>query len=312
MTIGNVGIIILNYNTYEDTVCCVETIDNHVNDIAYKVYIIDNHSSDGSGKKLQTAFCQRDDVVVLLSDKNLGFSGGNNIGIKKALEDGNEYIFLFNSDVLLLNDAINPMLNVLMKNQDVSVVGPAVYNTDGEYVQFARKALTLKSYIYQKKPLKMVVYRKSMDCYYYNYDINENFVFDGMTSGCCFGLSADFIIQNHCLDDKIFMYYEEDILAHILIKNNKKACIVSDSRIVHKEGVATEKTSEDQLLFTRLYRWTAALYVLRAYANANAVVTYLIGICDIVVWAILSLFRRNYRKNLRKYIGETIRMLRID
>ena len=96
------AIIILNYNTFDDTVCCIESIRKYTTNDVYKIYIVDNNSLDKSGDKLAQKYEKDDEISVIISDVNLGFSGGNNIGIKSALNDGFEYVYLLNSDIILL------------------------------------------------------------------------------------------------------------------------------------------------------------------------------------------------------------------
>ena len=101
----NYAVVILNYNTFEDTVVCVDSIKKYAACSSYKIYVVDNASPDKSGQLLSSKYAQDDKVQVLISERNLGFSGGNNIGIREALEEGFEYIYLLNSDIILQNDA---------------------------------------------------------------------------------------------------------------------------------------------------------------------------------------------------------------
>jgi GT2 family glycosyltransferase len=306
----NFAVVILNYNTFEDTVVCVDSIKKYTACSSYKVYVVDNASPDKSGQLLTSKYAQDDKVQVLISEKNLGFSGGNNIGIRKALEEGFEHVYLLNSDIILQNDAFAYMQEAFASNKDVTIVGPSIYNPKGKYVQFARHGITAESYLTSKKFLKTFFPGLKNKSRFIDYPTDKDFIFNGMVSGCCFGMSSAFIRQNNCLDENLFMYYEEDVLAYVLKRNCKKALIVSNAKIIHNEGIATKKSSKDRMLFTRFYRWTSVLYVLRNYAKVNFIICKLISTINIMEWRLLALRNRAYKEKLKDFVSENKRVLR--
>ena len=305
----NFAVVILNYNTFEDTVVCVDSIKKYTACSSYKIFVVDNASPDKSGQLLISKYAQEDKVQVLASGKNLGFSGGNNIGIRAALEDGFEYVYLLNSDIILQNDAFAFMQKAFASNKDVAVVGPSIYNPKGEYVQFARHGITTRSYLTSKKFLKAFFPGQKNKSRFIDYPTDKDFIFNGMVSGCCFGMTSAFIKQNNCLDENLFMYYEEDILAYVLQKANKKAMIVNESRVIHNEGVATQKKGRGKMLFTRFYRWTSVIYVLLNYAKLNRFVCKLLSLQNIGNWLLMSLYNKKYRESLRAFVAENKRVL---
>ena len=303
------AVVILNYNTFEDTVVCVDSIKKYTVCSSYKMYVVDNASPDKSGQLLASKYAQDDKVQVLISEANLGFSGGNNIGICKALEDGFEYVYLLNSDIILQNDAFAFMQDAFASNEDVAIVGPSIYNPQGKYVQFARHGITTKSYLVSKKFFKIFFPGFKNKSRFIDYPADKDFIFNGMVSGCCFGMSSAFIRQNNCLDENLFMYYEEDILAYVLQKAKKNAMIVNKSRVVHNEGVSTQKKGEGRMLFTRFYRWTSVIYVLLNYAKLNRFVCKLLSLLNIGNWMVMSLYNKKYRESFRAFVAENKRVL---
>lgn len=306
----NVAVVILNYNTFDDTVVCVDSIKKFTKRVPYKIYIVDNASLDKSGEQLSAKYEDDSEVVVLKSEVNKGFSGGNNVGIHAALKEGYEYVYLLNSDIILKNDAFAQMQEAFESNNDFAIVGPSIVNSLGEYVQFARRGVTLATYFMGRGLFYKLCPRLVKGLRYYEYSRDEDFAFDGMLNGCCFGMKADFIRENNCLDENIFMYYEEDILAHIIHRAGKRAVIASKAKIIHNEGVATKKSSVDRLLFTRFYRWTSVLYVLKNYANANTLICKIISYLNVMEWRMLALRNRAYKEKLQAFIGENRRVLK--
>ena len=291
------GIVILNYNTFEDTVRCVDSIFKYTSDIAdCSIYIVDNASPDGSGNLLKAHFQDNSSIQTIFSERNLGFSSGNNLGIRQALEDGCGKVFLLNSDIYLTNDAIGIMSEKLDSDEDIVAIGPAVFNTKGTYIQFARKALTFKDHLAERMPMLGDKQVRRIP-----YDQKKDFVFSGMSSGCCFGLKTDFVKSNKLLDDHIFMYYEEDILAHQIINAEKKACICADARIIHNEASSTKKTVHGRASFERMHRWASALYVLKEYGGISDGQKRFLYDTNLMEWKTLSIWHIEYRDRYRQF-----------
>lgn len=98
-----IAVIVLNWNGLEDTKECLDSVKNTAYE-SYKVFVIDNASSKNELQQIQK-FCEHNlqvkDWEYIQSPSNLGFSGGNNLGIHKALEQDFEWIFLLNNDTIV-------------------------------------------------------------------------------------------------------------------------------------------------------------------------------------------------------------------
>lgn len=308
--VKDIAVVILNYNTFDDTIACVDSIKRHTSGVSYRIYIVDNASPDKSGELLTAKYNGESNVEVLVSEKNKGFSGGNNIGIRAALKDGFEFVYLLNSDILLENDAFALMQERLESNDNIAIVGPSIVDSVGNYTQFARPGITLALYLVCRRFFVTIFPKVEKKLRFYRFNHNEDYIFEGMVNGCCFGIKADFIRENNCLDENIFMYYEEDILAHVMHKAGKRAIIASKAKIIHNEGVSTKKSSADRLLFTRFYRWTSVLYVLKNYADTNTLICKIISCLNVMEWRLLALRNRAYKEKLQDFVSENKRVLR--
>ena len=98
MTLPRVGIVVLNWNGGEVTRRCLASLRERDYPAA-TVYLVDNGSTDGSGVRLAVEFAG-DGVVTIENGDNLGFSAGNNPGIRRALDDGCDMVLLLNNDVV--------------------------------------------------------------------------------------------------------------------------------------------------------------------------------------------------------------------
>src|SRR3989344_3560356 len=120
-----IAIVVLNYNGKENTLACINSIKK-LNKSNYKVklIVVDNASNDGS----REALSKIKDITLVKNDKNLGYSGGNNIGIKHALSLGSEYILILNNDTIVEKSLIINLINSAKKGD---IVSPKIYFAKG-------------------------------------------------------------------------------------------------------------------------------------------------------------------------------------
>ena len=98
-----VGIILLNWNGYKDTYDCLKSLES-LSYPHFKVFVVDNCSSDNSYQQLLQDQVKGDfhlSIEIIQSGGNLGFAGGNNIGIQAAYQSGLDYIWLLNNDTVV-------------------------------------------------------------------------------------------------------------------------------------------------------------------------------------------------------------------
>jgi GT2 family glycosyltransferase len=89
----------------------------------FNIIVIDNHSSDDSVARIRKAYPQ---VSVEVAPDNLGYAGGNNIGIKKALVEGADYVFILNNDVTIDRSAVNELMAAAERESRVGIMAPKV------------------------------------------------------------------------------------------------------------------------------------------------------------------------------------------
>ena len=117
-----VSIIVLNWNNYEDTKECLESLAR-ISYPNYEVIVVDNGSEDNSTKRIQKELPQH---AYIYNDTNLGFTGGNNVGMKYAMKRGADYIFWINNDMVVDKGFLEPLVQA-MENERAGLVGPATY-----------------------------------------------------------------------------------------------------------------------------------------------------------------------------------------
>lgn len=118
--------VILNTNRRDDTLACLDSLEK----ATYKnneIIVLDNHSQDGSVSAIRSAF---PNVKIIELCDNRGYAGNNNVGIRAALEQGAEWIFVLNEDTILAPDCLPSLVTVGEADPRIGMLGPMVYHYD--------------------------------------------------------------------------------------------------------------------------------------------------------------------------------------
>ena len=274
----DIAIVILNYNTYDLTVDCVNSIlAQDYPSKNMRIIIVDNFSTDDSLEKLKNQY-HNTDIILLSSKRNLGFANGNNLGILYARERLNiSNIFLVNSDILFLD---KNLITTLMNNIDnnVAVIGPEIFNINNEpaylsrldlvsyknqkkdylsrsiYLKIRNQKLLYKLYKLLKKNRKAYIAPIYKGCSYRNEEVSDSM----WIPGCAFLLTENYFKNYKMLYPYTFMYYEESILAYLCKKKNLKLKYIKSVHLLHKDGKSTEtiKIADDDKNIRKL-QWMA-------------------------------------------------------
>ncbi len=121
-----VYVVIVNWNRWDDTMTCVASVLN-TNYANLRVLVVDNHSTVGSDAELRKRWPE---VEVMHSPINVGFAGGANLGIARALADGADYVFTLNNDAIVDRESVAELVAAAEQHRDVGIVGPIIYYLD--------------------------------------------------------------------------------------------------------------------------------------------------------------------------------------
>jgi GT2 family glycosyltransferase len=123
-TAPHISIILLNWNGLEDTIECLESLQN-ITYPNYQVILVDNASKGDDVKILRGKFSSY--IHIIENDRNYGFAAGNNIGIRYALEQNADYVFLLNNDTVVDPGFLDELIGVAEPDKRVGIVCPVVY-----------------------------------------------------------------------------------------------------------------------------------------------------------------------------------------
>lgn len=128
-----VSIILINWKYCIDTVKCVQSLRSQIYG-RYEIVVIDNESSETSYENLVKSLSG---CTLLRNIDNLGYTGGNNVGIRHALDMGADYVWLLNNDTVVDPDCLSRLVEYAEARDDVGLVSPAIhYFDDPSRVQY--------------------------------------------------------------------------------------------------------------------------------------------------------------------------------
>lgn len=225
----DVSIIIVNYNTKYVTKSCIDSIFSQTKGLVFEVILVDNASCDGS-KEL---FEYDSRIRYIYNSENIGFGVANNLGYEYSR---GKYIFLLNSDTILLNNAIYEMfLYMESANNSIGCVGCVLSDINGREMHSYGTFPSIKTYVY-----RILAY----------YHIRLKGYSDIPRKGDIYPLLVDYvtgadlfvrkeIIDKYGLfDPDFFMYYEETDLQFRFRSNGYISQIITTPRIMHLQGAS--------------------------------------------------------------------------
>lgn len=122
MNAPSVAVVVLNWRKPAETVSCLESL-SRVEWPNLHIIAVDNASGDGSPQAIRGAF---PDIAVLENAANLGYAGGNNVGIRHALAGGADAVLILNNDTAVSPDFLQPLLEAALGSSEPAVVTPAI------------------------------------------------------------------------------------------------------------------------------------------------------------------------------------------
>lgn len=218
-----VSFITVNYKSLPDT---IEFLESALK-VTYpniEIIVVDNNSP--TGKPTEEIRQRFPTVKFIYSDKNLGFAGGNNLGIKAAK---GEYYFLLNNDTLLFPDFLEPIIEFMLAHPDAGMASPKVLYPDGNTVQFAG-AIGISPFTGRGKCLG--IYEQDTGQYDRNYETD-------LGHGAALLIPRKVVEKIGLMPEVYFLYYEEHDWCEIMKRAGYKMYFLGISKVIHKESMTT-------------------------------------------------------------------------
>ena len=239
-----VSIIIVNWNGVEDTIECLDSLIN-VNYNNYGIILVDNNSSGDDVKVLEERYKNYIDKIIR-NDENLGFSGGNNVGIEYALQNNADVVLLLNNDTIVEPDFLSKLVEEGNSNKNAGIITPLInYYSNKNIVWFAGGHISK----IRSTGIPYGIDQQEKD-YLYNR-------FCTFASGCCMYIKKEVIEKIGILDENYFLYLEDSDFSFRAYNAGFQILFVGSSRIYHKVSATTSKIHSLLILYysirNRLY-----------------------------------------------------------
>jgi GT2 family glycosyltransferase len=226
----SVAIIVVNWNGYEFTKACMVSLSKVLYP-NFKVILVDNASTDVQDKNLKDNFKE---VIYLQNTENLGFTGGNNRGIKYAIENNFEYIMLLNNDTEVEADFLDMLIDKISILPQVGAIQPKmlfmhdksrIWNAGGIYFSLLGWPKTIGENVKDKAR-----YNKPKEV-------------DWIT-GCCFLVKASVVKRVGMLNERYFIYFEDVDWSFRIKSSGYKLYYEPAAVIYHHAGMSNKRKSK--------------------------------------------------------------------
>ena len=221
--LASVGVVIVNWNGWPYTVAACRSLGQslHRN---FKIVIVDNASVDDSLLQLRAAVPNAD---IISNQRNEGFSGGCNIGIRHALGLGCDYIFLLNNDAMVDDLTIEQLVSVSRDLHDRVLLGSVIHDAaSGDHVFFGNRAGSVLG--------SQINFTISDDVQ----KLDQKLIETDFIVGAALFLPAKLLSRIGLFDERFFLNFEETDLCYRARKLDIPSFVVSSSRIRHHGGAS--------------------------------------------------------------------------
>lgn len=243
----DIAIIILNYNSFDDTSREVNFLLNE--GLAKKsIYVVDNNSGD---KGKIEKFGYQKQINFILSDHNGGYAYGNNLAIKKAIEDGKKYFLLLNPDIEISRETIEQLYKDLTEFPEIGIIGPRICFRNDRNKIFSDGGLLFPEKGFMGGHTNSDKDKESIEISHYNYNINY-------VDGSALMFRKEILDTIGFMNEDFFMYYEESEWCIRLLKNTNWKIAVNTKCEAY--NLASNKGSFYEYYMTRNRIWICRLY----------------------------------------------------
>lgn len=290
-----ISIITINYNGLKDTCELIETLP--LEDESLEVIVVDNASKEDEASIIKKRYSQ---VKVIRSNQNLGFAGGNNLGIKAAK---GKYLFFINNDTLLRHQIsdIRHLINRLESSPKIGIVCPKIRFAWGDNpIQFAGYT-----------PLSLITMRNhAIGCGEPDKGQYDTAHPTPYAHGAAMMVKREVIEKAGMMPECYFLYYEELDWSMMIRRAGYDIWYEPACTIYHKESQTTGQNSPLRAYYLTRNR---LLFVKRNYSNATRYLSYAYLIAIVAIRDILNhtiqrrpdLAKATF-KGLRHFIKTTI------
>jgi GT2 family glycosyltransferase len=129
--------VIVTFNGSKWIESCINSL--HASNLKSEIIVVDNNSEDDTLSIIKKRF---PGIILIQSDKNLGFGKANNIGLQKAYNEKADYVFLLNQDAWIEPDTMGNLIETSLRNRKAGIIAPLNFSPNGELESYFQKQLS--------------------------------------------------------------------------------------------------------------------------------------------------------------------------
>lgn|SRR5690554_1820898 len=253
-----VSIIIINFNTYQLTCECIESILDKTKGVSYEVILVDNGSVECDPDLFKEKF---PDIKLIKSKINLGFAKGNNLGIENAKGD---VILLLNSDTVLENDAISICYKRLVEDNRYGLITSKLIYPNGDVQRQCRKFETISMLLMEQFRIhKLWSKQKRAKKLLNGYFDHQTEIETDRIWGAFFMFKRDILdlLPNNKLADTFFMYGEDNEWCYqIRTFTPYKVLYYPKAVVIHKIGGSNFGAEKNKVILNNKHIYMSEYY----------------------------------------------------
>ena len=260
-----ISIITVNYNQPEATLALLQSIEQHYPKGNIEVIVVDNGSKVDCGKRF---IDQREDLIYIRSEQNLGFAGGNNLGLKRATGD---LLFLVNNDTEFTAGILEALSESLHADPRIGIVSPKIlYYDEPTIIQYAGFT-SMNFYTCRNKCIGQF----EQDLGQYDHIVAET----GFAHGAAMMITRKALQASGPMAENFFLYFEEMDWCERIKRAGFKVYVNTEASIFHKESLSVGKNSALKEYFMNRNR----LLFIRRNATLSQRIFFYFYFCSLVV-----------------------------
>ncbi len=283
----DLSIVIVNYNTLQLTLNCIESIYRETKKFSVEIILIDNASHE-SPEPIKDAFPE---IILIKSTANLGFGAANNIGIEKAR---GEFILLLNSDTIIVDNALGKSVEFMRSDfaldNNIGLMGCKLVYQDGKHQNSVFYNYSSLQALVKSNPILNAIFGKKSI-------IKKDSHFVAGVSGAFMMFRTEVFEKVKPFDPDIFMYSEETELCRNRVGNYFKIYYWTGATVIHLMG----KSSNPE----KAYQQNFASYAFSVYKTS--ILSYFIFLLSLLINMITSIVLFPYF-SIRKNTFELMRI----
>ncbi|MBO6525401.1 MAG: glycosyltransferase [Balneolaceae bacterium] len=293
----------MNYKVREYISNLLSSILKAKHDFNLEIFIVDNHSEDGSVEFLKARF---PDVRYIENLENLGFSKANNQAIKQV---SGKYTLIINPDTLVSEDTFSVLFKHMEANPKCGAAGCKILNPDGTFAPESKRSVpTIWSSFTKVTGLgSLFPSSKLLSEYYLNWiDENEQTKIPVLSGSFMFWRS-NLLKELGGFDERFFMYGEDIDLCYRVQDTNYHIDYVPQTSIIHYKG---ESSKKGDLRYIRVFNKALYQFFDKHHSSRYSLVFKVFIYTAIWLKALISLFTNNVR--LIGYIASDLVLLNVS